>query len=225
MDFCSGPPMQFLSGVDSLVESQRAVPIAEHEPTIFGGQLLSPIVLFVTVGLLRGALWSREVRVLSITMALLLLYALGSYTPAFGVFFAYLPGASFFRRPVDATFLLGALFAIVSGYIVHLWASAALPFASHRRSLFEIAVVIAILIAAIGTAYSASKTAHIWKPLSIALLWMFASSLLLAVPTIYLKTWAVVSQLLRRLSCSQAIWRSTTVPISPPLCLPPTMRY
>ena len=92
-----------------------------------------PILLVLTVGLMRGALWSREIRVLAVAIAVLLLYALGGYTPAFGVFFSYLPGVSFFRRPVDATFLIGALLAIVAGYLVHLWASAALPFASYRK--------------------------------------------------------------------------------------------
>jgi hypothetical protein len=146
-----------------------------------------PIVLVVTVGLLRGVLWSREVRVLSIAIALLLLYALGSYTPAFSVFFGYLPGASFFRRPVDATFLIGALLAIITGYLVHLWASAALPLASQRRRLLEVGVIIAILLAAVITAYSVGKTAEAWKPLLGTLVWIFAASLLLAVPTVWLK--------------------------------------
>ena len=67
-------------------------------------------------------------------MAALLLYAVGRYTPAFGVFFDYLPGVALFRRPVDATFLIGALLAIVAGYLVHLWASGALPFATVAES-------------------------------------------------------------------------------------------
>jgi hypothetical protein len=146
-----------------------------------------PILLVLSVGLMRGALWLREIRAFTVVIAFLLLYALGGYTPAFGVFFSYLPGVSFFRRPVDATFLIGALLSIVAGYLVHLWASAALPFASYRKKTFEAGLIITILLVALATALTVGKTALAWKPLSAALIWIVATSLLLAVPTIWVK--------------------------------------
>ncbi len=146
-----------------------------------------PILLVVTVGLVRGALWSREIRVFAVAIAVLLLYALGGHTPLFGLFFHYLPGVSFFRRPVDATFLIGALLALVTGYLVHLWASATLPYASYRRKSLEVGVVAAILVIALATAASAGKISLAWKPLSVALVWIMLASLLLAVPTVWLK--------------------------------------
>ena len=111
-----------------------------------------PMLLVLTVGLLRGALWAREVRTLTAAGACLLLYALGSYTPVFRIFFDYVPGVAFFRRPVDATFLIGALLAIVAGYLVHLWATAALPVASRRRKLLEAGLIVVILASALATA-------------------------------------------------------------------------
>jgi hypothetical protein len=141
-----------------------------------------PMLLLLTAGLVRGALWAREVRVLTIAMALLLLYSLGRFTPAFSLFFDYLPGVSFFRRPVDATFLIGALLAIATGYLVHLWATAALPSASPRRKAVEAGLIAAIVLAAIAVAWSAGKASDAWKPVCIALAWIAAASLLLAIP-------------------------------------------
>jgi hypothetical protein len=50
-----------------------------------------------------------------------LLYALGRYTPFFGVVFHVVPGIDLFRRPADALFLVGAAGAIAGGYGLHLW--------------------------------------------------------------------------------------------------------
>jgi hypothetical protein len=146
-----------------------------------------PILLLATVGIVRGALWAREVRVLALAAAVLLLYALGGYTPLFGLSFSYLPGVSFFRRPVDATFLVGAVLAIVSGYLVHLWASAALPSVSRRMRLLEAALLVAALIAALAVAAGAGKLALAWRPLSTALVWLLLAALLLAVPRLWLR--------------------------------------
>lgn len=50
-----------------------------------------------------------------ISTLLILLYALGWYTPFFEICYRFLPGVDLFRRPADATFLLAFLFALVSG--------------------------------------------------------------------------------------------------------------
>ncbi len=106
-----------------------------------------PMLLILTVGVLRGALWSREVRFYAIAAAALLVYALGSHTPAFSAFFHVVPGVSLFRRPVDAVFLVGALLAIAAGYLVHLWLSGALPAASSRGKALEAGLLAAVLLA------------------------------------------------------------------------------
>ena len=51
--------------------------------------------------------------------AFMLLYALGWYTPVFRVLYTLLPGVSLYRRPADATFLVGGLGAILAGYAAH----------------------------------------------------------------------------------------------------------
>ena len=59
----------------------------------------------------RGLLWEREVRFFTIAGAAMLLYALGWYTPVFRLLYEALPGVALYRRPADATFLIGALAA------------------------------------------------------------------------------------------------------------------
>ncbi len=159
--------------------------LSQNMGQVYFGTL--PILLLLTAGLIRGALWRREVRVLTIAVILLLLYAFGGYTPVFRFYFYYLPGASFFRRPVDAMFLVGALLAIMTGYVVHLWASGSLPFASHRRRTVEAALIIGTLVGGIATAWVVGKTAVAWKPTAFAFGWIVASSFFLAVPAIWVK--------------------------------------
>jgi SAM-dependent methyltransferase len=146
-----------------------------------------PILLVLTVGVMRGTLWSREMRFYAVGIGVLLLYALGTYTPAFGVFFKYLPGVSYFRRPVDAVFLIGTLLSVAAGYLVHLWLSSRLPFASYRKKASEAALVAAILLVALLTARSAGRTASALKPLMSAMIWIVACALVLATPTVWLR--------------------------------------
>lgn len=80
---------------------------------------LIPMLLVVSLGLVRGRMWSREIMAVSIAMLALLVFALGRYTPGFQVMFAALPGVDLYRRPADAMFLLGALLAILGGYLTH----------------------------------------------------------------------------------------------------------
>jgi len=78
----------------------------------------APVLLLVCAAA-RGWLWAREVRLFSVATGLLILYALGWYTPAFEWMHAALPGVDLFRRPADASFLIGALLAVLAGYALH----------------------------------------------------------------------------------------------------------
>ena len=90
--------------------------IAQNVGQLYIGAI--PLLLILLAGL-RGHLWAREVRFFTIAALLMLLYALGWYTPVFQVFYTLLPGISLYRRPADAVFLVGALGAILAGYAVH----------------------------------------------------------------------------------------------------------
>ena len=60
-------------------------------------------------------------------MVLTLLYALGKYTPVFHLMYDFVPGVKLFRRPADATFVFGALMAMLAGYLVHRWLTDTVP--------------------------------------------------------------------------------------------------
>ncbi len=172
-------------GPYSVAWDKNELTLSQNMSQVYLGAL--PILLALTAGLTRGLLWAREVRVFVVAAAVLLIYALGAHTPVFVFLFEYLPGVAFFRRPVDATFLVGALASIVAGYLVHRWASASMPFASYRTQWVDIAVIVSIIVAALAVAYSAGKTWMAWKPVMSAIGWIAASSLLLAVPAIWLR--------------------------------------
>lgn len=76
-------------------------------------------LLLVMIGALSGQFWSREIRFFTVALILMLLYALGWYTPVFRAMYALLPGVDLYRRPADAVFLIGALLAVLAGYAVH----------------------------------------------------------------------------------------------------------
>ena len=92
---------------------------------VYAGALT--FVVLVSFGLIRGLAWAREIRFFTIAAALVLLYALGAYTPAFRLMYDLLPAVALYRRPADATFVLVALVAVVAGYLVHRWLTGTLP--------------------------------------------------------------------------------------------------
>jgi hypothetical protein len=90
--------------------------LAQNMGLLYAGALV-PVTL--VIGIARGLLWSREIRVFTIAAVLIALYAFGWYTPAFHAMYELLPGVKLFRRPADATFVFGALLAVMAGYVVH----------------------------------------------------------------------------------------------------------
>src|SRR5262249_15508757 len=90
--------------------------IAQNVGQLYIGAI--PLLLIVA-GLSSGRLWDRQVRFFAVAFAVVLIYALGWYTPIFRLMYAVLPGVSLYRRPADAVFLVGALGAILTGYAAH----------------------------------------------------------------------------------------------------------
>jgi hypothetical protein len=98
---------------------------AQNIGQIYAGAL--PLVAILGLGVLRGWVWAREIRFFTIATVVLLLYALGSYTPLFRTVYELVPGVQLFRRPADATFVFGFALAILAGYLIHRWLSPAAP--------------------------------------------------------------------------------------------------
>lgn len=147
--------------------------LSQNMGQVYFGAL--PLLLLIAPGLTRGWLWDRAVRPLTLLFAFMVLFALGRYTPVFDLAYEYLPGVKVFRRPADATFLVGALGALLSGYVLHRILTAQ-PGTSFRRDLLAGAVTI-LVVAGLALALSQGE-GHLGdagKPVALALGWFVAA--------------------------------------------------
>ena len=103
-------------GPPSFAWSDTGLYIAQNMGQIYIG--IMPLIMIV-IAVVRGQLWAREIRFFVAAFGVVLLYALGWYTPVFQVFYALVPGVNLYRRPADATFVIGALGAVIAGYATH----------------------------------------------------------------------------------------------------------
>jgi hypothetical protein len=128
-------------------------------------------LLLIVGGALAGRPWDREVRFFAIALVVALIYALGWYTPAFRVLYE-LPGVDLYRRPADAVFLVGALGAIVAGYVVHTVFVA--PW--ERPGRLAVAGTLAVVALAFGAAavfgLRLDRMARLPLPLALAAFWI-----------------------------------------------------
>ena len=119
--------------------------------------------------------WEREIRFYAFAAIALIVYALGCYTPLYRLIFE-LPGVSAFRRPADATFMLGGTIAILGGYLVHRIASGTIPPLRRWHQAAAIALVAAFIVAALAVAVSAGHLHDAIGPITRAVGWVAASA-------------------------------------------------
>ncbi len=115
-----------------------------------------PAGLILTIGIVRGALLRREIIALSCAALLLLIFALGRYTPGFRLLFE-LPGIDFYRRPADALFNLGALLALLGGYLTHLVMTDSAPAAKPWQRLIEVGIFAGATALALWLAWAVGR--------------------------------------------------------------------
>ncbi|MDB5651932.1 MAG: conserved rane protein of unknown function, partial [Hyphomicrobiales bacterium] len=117
---------------------------------LFAGTL--PALLILWHGFAGGRIFGRGLRFFAIMGTLATLYALGRYTPFFGLVFDHVPGISLYRRPADATFLLNIAIAMTSGYLLHRYIAEGLPrpFQTLHRGLAT--ALIATTVGSVGLA-------------------------------------------------------------------------
>lgn len=139
-----------------------------------------PLVLLLTAGAARRVLLEAQVRFFTLVLVLSLLYALGRYTPVFRLFYEVLPGVGFYRRPADATFLVGGFAALCAGYVAHRWLSGTLPHAGPLARLVEIAVPVGAMALAVGMAVHFDRLELARRPLAFATVWIGLAVLALA---------------------------------------------
>src|SRR3954453_5651083 len=126
--------------------------LSQNMGLVYAGALT--LVAVMSFGFIRGLAWAREIRFFTIAAGLLLLYTLGSYTPAFYLMYDLLPAVALYRRPADATFVLVALIALIAGYLVHRWLTGTVTPASRLQRACEITCAIVLVAGALALAFS-----------------------------------------------------------------------
>jgi hypothetical protein len=77
-----------------------------------------PIILLLWLGVIGGGAFRRGRLLLTAVLIAALLFALGRYTPLFGLAFEWVPGVSMFRRPVDGDFVIVIMLALLGGHLL-----------------------------------------------------------------------------------------------------------
>ena len=139
--------------------------IAQNVGVMYVGAL--PLLL-VAIGMIGGRLWDREIRFFTIALIVMLLYALGAYTPAFRVMYEIMPGVSLYRRPADAVFLIGALLAVLAGYMTHCMFAAPWVKTSHIHIAIIGVLCAAAAAVAVGLGVWLDRVPRLWLPLALA---------------------------------------------------------
>ncbi len=110
------PSVEFW-GPSSSAWAPASLTLSQNMSQIYVGALP---VLAVVFWLARGG-WAEkgEARFLLLALLASAIYAVGAYSPLYSLIFSAMPGADLFRRPADATFMIGALLALVSGHALN----------------------------------------------------------------------------------------------------------
>ena len=141
--------------------------IAQNVGILYIGALPA---LLVVIGAVSGRLWHREIRFFTIASIVVTIYALGWYTPLFKPLHAFVPGVDLFRRPADAVFHMGMLFAILAGYVAHRLLSEPLAVIAKREITVAVAVVTAALGASVYFGVQLDRLPRTHVPLAVAVI-------------------------------------------------------
>ena len=165
--------------------------LSQNMGLVYAGALT--LVAVVSFGFIRGMVWAREIRFFTIAAMLLLLYTLGSYTPAFRLMYDLLPAVALYRRPADATFVLVMLVAVIAGYLVHRWLAGSVPTATRRQRVCEVACPIALIVAALTLASSVVGIGPALAPVATAMVFTTAAVTILVLARRLNARWPVAA--------------------------------
>jgi hypothetical protein len=166
-----GPPSRAFGVTD--------VYLAQNMGAIYAGAI--PLFALLAHGIGRGRLLLPGLRYQTAALVFFVLYAIGWYTPAFHLFYDLLPGVALYRRPADATFLIGLSLALIGGLLTDRALTEDHRPASRLGLGIDVALfglVFAVLPVAFGL--HADRLELVWKPLSTAIVFTAAAALVLA---------------------------------------------
>ncbi len=119
-----------------------------------------PIVLLLVLGLAAGALLRPGRRTLAAILTVSLLFALGRYTPLYSLVFEHVPGFSFFRRPIDAVFIVVLALALASGELLTVYVREGW---SRVRLAPVAALTVAVLTVLAAAVWISTPTGNAWR--------------------------------------------------------------
>ncbi|MEZ5852699.1 MAG: 6-pyruvoyl-tetrahydropterin synthase-related protein [Hyphomicrobiaceae bacterium] len=109
-----------------------------------------PVVLLSWLGIAGRRLLAKGNRVWLVLLTGALAFAVGRYTPLYAFVFEDVPGFSYFRRPIDAAFIVDLAIAIISGALLTTYVRDGLPKVTRWPATLALAVIAAVMLAAIG---------------------------------------------------------------------------
>jgi hypothetical protein len=129
----------------------------------------APVVLLLWFGIAGGWAWRRGRLFLLGVLVAALLYMLGRYTPFFAWTFEWVPGVSFFRRPLDGSFVFIAALAILAGHMLADYVREGLPRTKALTALLLAGGALGIVVWAVAfSARSGRAEAAAFEALKIA---------------------------------------------------------
>lgn len=164
-------PLADFWGQPSIAWGPTELFLARNMSNVYIGAI--PALALIAAVVAGGGWRKREIRYSLVALGFLVLYALGWHTPVFAELFKLMPGADLFRRPADATFLIGAMAALAAGYGVHRLVTGPSP--GRTELLAAAALTLGGLAACIGLAAWKDKLAQAATPIAVAVL-LFAAA-------------------------------------------------
>lgn len=164
-------------GPSSAQWAAKETNLAQNMAQLYLGAL--PALALIAALLSGRNILNRDVRIFVFGLIFFILYALGHYTPLFEVLFHYLPGVNGFRRPADATFMIGAMAAMVAAFSVDQLLRAS-SMRIEGRMLTQILVIVAALLAVCtGIAIHFGRLGDAAEPIVTSGLWILAGLVVL----------------------------------------------
>ncbi|MCX7341308.1 MAG: hypothetical protein NT037_12455 [Hyphomicrobiales bacterium] len=179
--FGAADPKVDFWGPSSAAWAPGSLTLSQNMGQVYVGALPLLAVIFWLAGGIRRV--SAEARFVLGALLAMIIYAVGAYTPLFPLIFHWLPGADMFRRPADATFMIGALMALLTGFAVNTILSESSPSASLRPLAITVALTGSAFAAALAIAFALGRLGLAWPAIVIGAAWLSSALVLLGLLT------------------------------------------
>jgi hypothetical protein len=179
--FGAADPKVDFWGPSSAAWAPGSLTLSQNMGQVYVGALPLLAVIFWLSGGIRRV--SAEARFVLGALLAMIIYAVGAYTPLFPLIFHWLPGTDMFRRPADATFMIGALMALLSGFAVNTILSESSTSASLRPLAITAILTAAACAAALGIAFTLGRLGVAWPVIAVGAAWLASALVLLGLLT------------------------------------------